>query len=76
MRTVPIAASIAFLCAMTLPGSAADLAVPQKEVVAATQPQAAEAVCLRWVEQTYSWYNYCDPIPYYGRQRPTWLGPL
>jgi len=27
----------------------------------------AEQVCLRWVQTTYSWYNYCDPIPYYPR---------
>jgi len=25
------------------------------------------AANLRWVQTTYSWYNYCDPIPYYPR---------
>jgi hypothetical protein len=73
MRTVPLAASIALLCIMTSPVFAADLvAAPQKPIVA---PQA-EVVCLRWIQQTYSWYNYCDPIPYYGRQKHSWLGGL
>lgn len=75
MRTVPFVASIALLCIAASPGFAADLVVPppQKQVVA---PQTAEPVCLRWIQQTYSWYNYCDPIPYYGRQKHSWLGGL
>jgi hypothetical protein len=77
MRTVPLAASIAVLCIMTSPGFAADLVAPHQKVVAAPkESKATEVVCLRWIEQTYSWYNYCDPIPYYGRQKNAWLGGL
>ena len=72
MRTTPIAVSVALLFAMTSSGIAADLMQPAQKQVA-VQPQATEVACLRWVEQTYSWYNYCDPIPYYGRQK-NWLG--
>ena len=35
---------------------------------------AAEPVCLRWVQQNYSWYNYCDPVPYYPRATRYWWG--
>lgn len=69
MRTASFAASIALLCALTSSGFAADLVVPQKETAAPREPQAAEVVCLKWIQQTQSWYNYCDPIPYYGRQK-------
>ena len=34
----------------------------------------AEPVCLRWVQSNYSWYNYCDPIPYYPRPTRYWWG--
>ena len=64
MRTMPVAATIALLCTMTSSVFAADMSVP----AAPQAPRSAEAVCLRWVPQTYSWYNYCDPIPYYGRK--------
>jgi hypothetical protein len=50
---------------MSAPGMAADLAVPKQMP---TKAPPAEAVCLRWVEQNYSWYNYCDPVPYYPRR--------
>ena len=74
MRTAPIAISVALLFAMTSSGIAADLVRPaQKQVTVPVQPQATAVACLRWVEQTYSWYNYCDSIPYYGRQK-NWLG--
>jgi hypothetical protein len=23
--------------------------------------------CIRWVRQNQSWYNYCDPVPYFPR---------
>lgn len=68
MRALLFAAGMAALCIMSSPGIAADLAVPQKDVVMPTKAPAAEAVCLRWVEQNYSWYNYCDPVPYYPRK--------
>ena len=32
----------------------------------------AEPACLRWVQSNYSWYNYCDPIPYYPRATRYW----
>ena len=68
MRTVSVAGSIALLCVITSSAFAADLAVPaQREAVA--QPQPTEVACLRWIEQTYSWYNYCDMIPYGGRHK-------
>jgi hypothetical protein len=63
MRKTAIAAATALACAAASPALAADMAVkaPKEARV------AAEQVCLRWVQQTYSWYNYCDPIPYYPR---------
>ena len=71
MRTIPLAAGIAFLCAITSPVIAADMAVKT-----AKEPKvaAAEVVCLRWVQQNYSWYNYCDPVPYYPRATRYWWG--
>ena len=70
MRTKSIAAAFALLCAVTSPVLAADMAVkaPKEAKV------AAEPVCLRWVQQNYSWYNYCDPIPYYPRSTRYWWG--
>lgn len=38
---------------------AADLAYPKKVRV-----HSRHAVCVRWVEQTWSWYNYCEPVRY------------
>jgi hypothetical protein len=26
------------------------------------------------VQQNYSWYNYCDPVPYYPRSTRYWWG--
>jgi hypothetical protein len=23
--------------------------------------------CIQWVRQNQSWYNYCDPVPYFAR---------
>ena len=49
---------------------AADMPVKaQKEAVVREAPVVSERVCLKWVEQTYSWYNYCDPVPYYSKHR-------
>jgi hypothetical protein len=49
---------------------AADMPVKApKEAVVREAPVATERVCLKWVEQTYSWYNYCDQVPYYSRHR-------
>ena len=31
-----------------------------------------EAQCIRWVRQTKSWYNYCEPVPYYGLPPSHW----
>lgn len=70
MRTVSIAAGFVLLCAITSPVIAADMAVKAPKGA----PKVAEAACLRWIPQTYSWYNYCDPIPYYGRQSRYWWG--
>jgi hypothetical protein len=68
MRTMLIAAGFALLCAVTSPVHAADMVVkaPKETKV------AAEPVCLRWVQQNYSWYNYCDSIPYYPRATRFW----
>jgi hypothetical protein len=44
-------------------------------ICALTSPVvAAEPVCLRWVQQNYSWSNYCDPVPYYPRATRYWWG--
>ena len=73
-----LVAATGIVFAATLIGSqafAADLALPKKEAIISThRPVVAEQVCLRFVEQTYSWYNYCDPIPYYGRNKYAWSG--
>jgi hypothetical protein len=66
MRTISIAAGFALLCAVTSPVLAADMPVKAAPRV------VAEPVCLRWVQQNYSWYNYCDPIPYYPRATRFW----
>jgi hypothetical protein len=73
MRMISVAASVALLCISASSGFAADIAVPVKKAEA---PKVAEKVCLRWIEQTYSWYNYCDLIPYYGRSKTSLLGDL
>jgi len=73
MRTMAVATSIALLGIMTSSGFAADIAVPNAPP---QEQKSAEMVCLRWIPQTYSWYNYCDPIPYYTRREYTqfsWL---
>jgi hypothetical protein len=68
MRAFLIAASVGLLGLSSTPGRAADLAVPPQKVAHETAP-VAPAACVRWVEQTYSWYNYCEPVPNYGRRR-------
>jgi len=60
MRKAALAVGIALLWGTASPVFAADMAVKAPKAV-------AEQVCLRWVQTTYSWYNYCDPIPYYPR---------
>jgi hypothetical protein len=69
MRKTAIAAGIALLCAAASQAFAADMATKAPKKVA-----AAEQVCLRWVQQNYSWYNYCDPVPYYPRNTRYWWG--
>jgi hypothetical protein len=71
MRTIVISAGIALLYAVTSPVFAADMAVKSAR---APRVAAAEPVCLRWVQQNYSWYNYCDPVPYYPRSTRYWWG--
>ena len=68
MRAFVIAIGALAFCSMNSPVAAADMQVPHKEMVRAAKAPVAEAVCLRWVETNYSWYNYCDQIPYYPRK--------
>jgi hypothetical protein len=65
------AAGLAALCLWAGSALAADMAVkaPPKQAVVQEVAPATEPVCLKWVEQTYSWYNYCDRVPYYSRHR-------
>jgi len=74
MRVLGIAAGLALMCAMASPVMAADMAV--KAAPKAVKAPPKQAACLQWIEQTYSWYNYCDPIPYYGRgwNKYVWKG--
>ena len=75
MRAALLMTSTVVFCAVASLANAADLVVPQKREAAVEQKApAAELACMRWVEQTYSWYNYCDPIPYYGRNKYAWWG--
>jgi hypothetical protein len=71
MRAWMFAGAALAFCLTALPAGAADLIMPHaKRQVATTQRVAPrQAACLRWVEQNYSWYNYCDPIPYYGKHQ-------
>jgi hypothetical protein len=62
MRKAALAGGIALLGGAASPVFAADMAVKAPKA-----PAVAEQACLRWVQTTYSWYNYCDPIPYYPR---------
>ena len=68
MRAFVVAIGAIVFCSMNSPGIAADLPVKQKEMAMPAKVPEAEVACLRWVEQNYSWYNYCDPIPYYPRK--------
>ena len=70
MRALAIAAGFAVLCGITSPVLAADMAVKATKEARVV----AEPMCLRWVQQNYSWYNYCDPIPYYPRATRYWWG--
>ena len=70
MRKTAIAAGIALICALTSPVVAADMTTKAPRAARVT----AEPVCLRWVQQNYSWYNYCDPVPYYTRATRYWWG--
>jgi hypothetical protein len=66
--------------AMMVAGSAvaADMAVPvERRAVAQEQVD-----CIRWVRQNQSWYNYCDPVPYFAKTTygdywwdPRWARP-
>lgn len=75
MRAALLFAS-ALVLGWTAFAQAADLAVPvQKRTVIREPRPVAQPVCMRWIEQTYSWYNYCDPVPYYSRHRyDSWAG--
>ena len=75
MRAFLFAVGTASLCIMSSPGIAADMALP-RETVIPTKAPAAEVACLRWVEQNYSWYNYCDPVPHYPRQKHNRFGEI
>jgi hypothetical protein len=70
MRKTAIPAGIALICALTSPVVAADMTTKAPRAARVT----AEPVCLRWVQQNYSWYNYCDPVPYYPRATRYWWG--
>lgn len=76
MRALLLVAAGAFaLSLISASGMAADLAVPKQQVEMPTKAPVAERACLRWVEQNYSWYNYCDPVPYYPRKYAYhWVG--
>jgi hypothetical protein len=34
-----------------------------------THVASVQAECVRWVEQNWSWYNYCGPVRYPPRFR-------
>ena len=68
MRAFVIAIGALAFCSMSSPVTAATMPVPPPALVRAAKAPAAEAVCLRWVETNYSWYNYCDQIPYDPRK--------
>ena len=70
MRRTAIAAGIALICVSATPVLAADMVTKGPKVARG----APEPVCLRWVQQNYSWYNYCDPVPYYPRNTRYWWG--
>jgi hypothetical protein len=70
MRKTAIAAGIALLCAAASQALAADMTTKGPKLARV----AAEPVCLRWVQQNYSWYNYCDPVPNYPRATRYWWG--
>jgi hypothetical protein len=77
MRSVLLVTSTILFCTVATLANAADLDVRrQKEAVAPPSAPVVDVACLRWVETTYSWYNYCDPVPYYGRGKYAWSGGL
>jgi hypothetical protein len=69
MRSILSVVAVALFCSASGAAYAADLPVKAPRQQTAVQTAAPAQTCLRWVEQTYSWYNYCDPIPYYSRHR-------
>jgi hypothetical protein len=73
MRALFLAVGAAAFCVMSSPGIAADMTMPKK---AAVVRAPVEVACLRWVEQNYSWYNYCDPVPYRPRQNHNFFGEI
>ncbi len=77
MRSVLLVTSAILFCSVASVGNAADLAVPrQKEVAVPQAAPATQIACMRWIQQTYSWYNYCDPVPYNPRGKYAWSGEL
>lgn len=78
MRMAFVVLGAALFCFASSSGNAADLPLPhhQHYMPVKALPQKT-ASCMRWVEQNYSWYNYCDPVPYYGRHENHWFpGPF
>jgi hypothetical protein len=76
MRILFFAAGMALLGSLASPSVAADLTLPrQKEAMMPTKAPA-QLVCLRWIPETYSWYNYCDRVPNYGPHENHWFGPF
>lgn len=75
-----VAAALAF-CFVAGASNAADLPLPHHRQTTMTMPLKAqpkrEVACLKWVPENYSWYNYCDPVPYYGKHQNHWFsGPF
>jgi hypothetical protein len=55
---------IAILLMPAFDAGATDIAVPMGRRVEVVQ---TPVVCIQWVRQNQSWYNYCDPVPYFAR---------
>jgi hypothetical protein len=71
MRRLLLGFLAAVLMSAASSAHAADLAYPDKVRV-----HSSHADCVRWVEQTQSWYNYCEPVRYpprtYDHGAPVW----
>lgn len=58
--------SLAILSMSTCSAVAADL-TPRVAVSRTAAVVETPIECIRWVRQNQSWYNYCDPVPYFAR---------